>query len=453
MNHLLPLYIVAVVARFGAPPAPSALRSTPGSVGLRAPGDGTSTALWPLPVADSRAANCNWTLIGHDVAATGVDCPYTSHGPDASLAECQQACVSAGAAVCTDINWSPSIPDCVFRRCGDPLHPNTSSTPGYSVYAVQRPAVTAYGVPSASAFAFRLAEGSFSNAALQAALGRAAASAFPYGAGSPSSLPGPGVTSLEVLVTTSDATLRLGVNESYELVVAPESGSPARLTAPTVFGAMRGLETFAQLLSYNLSEGSYGIEALSISDAPRFPYRGIMVDTSRHFISLSVLKRVVELMAAVKLNALSIHFNDDNSWPLFIQSYPGLTLGGAYSNFSHVYTPQMMRDLVAFAGERGVRVLPEFDSPSHFGTLGYSYPQFAAQTRDGGLCMVDPSRKEVFDFLAAVWKDIGDMFPDAQFRVGGDEFQGCWSDCPTVMAWIKSTWGTNGTVVSVHGLY
>jgi hexosaminidase len=113
----------------------------------------------------------------------------------------------------------------------------------------------------------------------------------------------------------------------------------------------------------------------------------------------------------------------------------------------------MMRELVAFAGERGVRILPEFDSPAHFGTLAGAYPQFTATTASGGACMVDPSREETFAFLAAVWGDIAAMFPDAQFRIGGDEVQGCWAQCPAVQAWIQATFGANGTVGDAYHYY
>ena len=443
---LLPLL---AATRFGAPRAARA--PTLGAAGPAAAAlhDSTPTTLWPAPVSDSRAANCKWAQVGADgEAATSADCPYTAHGPDGSLAACQQACVSAGAQLCTDINFSPSVPDCVFRRCADPQRPNLTAAPGYAVYVVQRPAIAAHALRPG--FGFVLAPGSRSGAGLAAALARAPAQAFPYGAGAPSSLPGPALAQLLVTGAGDDDELRLGVDESYAIDV---SAAGAALSAATVFGAMRGLETFAQLVAYNLSDGSYSLEAAAIRDAPRFPYRGLMIDTSRHFISVTVMKQIVAMMAAVKLNTLSIHFNDDNSWPLFIESFPQLSLQGAYSNSSHTYAPAQMRDLVAFAAGLGVRVLPEFDSPSHFGTLAASYPQFAAATKDGGACMVDPSREEVFDFLAAVWRDIAAMFPDAQFRIGGDEFQGCWADCPAVMSWIAQQFGANGTIYDAYHYY
>lgn len=388
----------------------------------------------------------------NNTAATGLDCPYTGHGPDSSLDVCKAACVSAGGAVCTDINYNPFIPDCVFRKCVDPNHPNATPAPGYQVFAVSRPIVTSFGVSPPATFAFKVAPGSFSSPVLEAALARASSITFPYGPGSPSTLPGPTVSTLTLTITTSTTTLTLGVDESYYLSLDPLN-SNCTLTAPTIYGAMRGLETFAQLVSYSPSTNEYSVEEAVIQDSPRFPYRGVMIDASRHFISVSVMKDIVELLASLKLNALSIHFNDDNSWPLFIPSWPNLTGGGAYSPTGHIYSPSAMADLVAFAASRGVRIIPEFDSPSHFGTLGASYPQFAAVTKDGGLCMVDPSKEATFDFLGGVFKDMAAMFPDHTVRIGGDEFQGCWGDCPEVMSWIASKWGVNGTIEDAYHYY
>ena len=445
---LLPL----ATARFGGPAPPS----RPSTLGARGPRAAplsdarTSTALWPLPAFDSRASSAKWAQVsGKDEAATGADCPYTGHGPDGSLAGCQAACVSAGAAVCTDINFSPTVPDCVFRRCADPLHPALAPAVGYVVWAVTRPTIPALAV--APSFSFAAAPGSAGSAELSAALARAPLAAFP--SGPPAAAGGGGAPQLAVLSVFAAAAppLALGVNESYRIAVTADGA--ASLTAATTWGALRGLETFSQLCGWNATDGSYAVEVVEVADAPRFPFRGLMVDASRHFLSLSALQRVVEEMAAVKLNALSIHFNDDQSWPLFIGRFPQLSLQGAYSNASHTYTPAMMGELVAFARERGVRVLPEFDSPSHFGTLAGAYPELMAVQKDGGLCMLDPSKDATFDFLAGVWADVAAMFPDAQFRIGGDEFQGCWSDCPAVMAWIQSKWGANGTIYDAYHYY
>jgi hexosaminidase len=455
---ILLLAAAPAAARFGAPPAPPARGAakahgaTAGARGPRRLADTTSDSIWPAPALNENVANSTWTHVAGsaNMGATGPDCPYTQHGPDASLAVCQAACNSAGAGVCTDLNWNPSIPDCVFRRCEDPLHPVLSPAQGYTVYAITRPVITFFGIDPK---AFAITATGFSDATLAAAIKRAPAAAFPYGTGGgaaggswlPAQLKG---LSIDV---AGAAPLAEGVDESYSLTISAANG--CSIKAPTVFGALHALETFFQLVVYNLTDGTYMAASTTIVDAPRFPYRGVMIDTSRHFMSVSVIKEVVDMMAAVKLNTLSIHLTDDQSWPLVVPSAPELSLQSAYSNFSHVYTPAAVHDLVQYAALRGVRVLPEFDSPSHFGALMGAYPQFAAPTTGGGLCMVDPSREEVFDFLAGIWSDIASEFPADQLRIGGDEFQGCWSDSPQVMAWVNKTFGAKGTIYDAYHYY
>ena len=400
--------------------------------------EATPNSVWPAPAQLQRAGNVTWSLLGKDVAATGPDCPFTQHGP-APLSACLAACVSAGPQSCTDVNWSADIGDCVFRRCDAPLAPVLTPTPGYDVWGLTRPVLPSYGLSPAT---FRFVITGQNSPTLTQALARAVNATFAYGpgaAGAPAD-----VATLEVNVLSPGEALTAGVNESYSLALAPAGNAGAStLTAETVFGALRGLETFAQLVSYDLAARAYSVEEVAVVDAPRFAYRGVLLDTSRHFLSLSALKQVVEVMGWAKLNTLAIHFSDDQSWPLAVASAPLLALRSAYSNFSHTYTPAMMAELVAFARARGVRVIPELDSPSHASSMTTAYPQYAAQAVDpttnaSYLCMVDPSREEVYDFLAGIWRDAADMFPDAAFRIGGDELQGCWADSPAVVAWMRA---------------
>ena len=340
----------ASFARPAAPPRRLSSESTPSS-------------LWPAPADLRRAGNVSWQLIGDHSAAVGADCPFTQHGAGSTLAQCQAGCVSAGPQGCTTINFALDIGDCVYRRCANPAHPALTPDGDYAVYSVTRPVLPLYGLSPAS-FRFSVT-GAFSRT-LSEALDRYAGWIFSYGAGdagAPSEL-----AVLEVAVREAgEGELVAGVDESYELDVAPANNSaPSTLTAATVFGALRGLETFAQLVQYDLGARRYAVAAAAVRDAPRFAHRGVLLDTSRHFLSLSALKQVVETMAWAKLNALSIHFSDDQSWPLVVASAPLLTLRSSFSNFSHVYTPVMMADLVDFARLRGVRILPELDTPSLF---------------------------------------------------------------------------------------
>lgn len=137
---------------------------------------------------------------------------------------------------------------------------------------------------------------------LAAALLRYANLLFAYGPGAPP--PPDAVGVVTVNVTTPDVDLRLGVDESYSVSAAGAGG--ATITAPTVFGALHALETLAQLIQFNLSSQSYYMPACTIVDAPRFPWRGVLVDTARHFLSPAALRAVVDLMAADKLNVLCV---------------------------------------------------------------------------------------------------------------------------------------------------
>jgi hexosaminidase len=258
---------------------------------------------------------------------------------------------------------------------------------------------------------------------------------FAYGA---ARTPGGALARATVNVTGGDVVLRLGVDESYRLATDAGSGTVA-ITAPTCFGALRALETLSQLIQFNLSSGTYFMPAAVVVDAPRFPFRGLMVDTARHFLSIPALRAVIDLMAYDKLNVLHMHLSDDQSWPLAIDALPLLAGRGAYSNYSHTYSAADMKGLVAYAWERGVRVIPEFDTPAHFGILRVSYPEFMAQHAAGSYCEVDPSNPGLMPFLTTIWTALADIFPDDTFHVGGDEFwPTCWTENAKIMAWAQA---------------
>ena len=168
------------------------------------------------------------------------------------------------------------------------------------------------------------------------------------------------VGALVVSVASADEALQLGIDESYTLLIGAASSSPgdATLHAATVYGALRGLETFSQLVTYDPVTATYSVEKtpLRIDDAPRFPHRGFMVDTSRHWQSITMLKRLVDSLSFAKLNTLHWHIVDDQSFPLTVRSFPNLQGLGAYS-VAEQYSPLDVEDIVEYARARGVRVL------------------------------------------------------------------------------------------------
>lgn len=386
------------------------------------------------------------------MAATGPDCPFLQRGPSDNLTVCEQACAADGT--CNVINFNPTLPDCVFRACADPLHPQLSPNDGYSVYGTVKASYTL----DPRTFTLVTAPGSYTETALELAMVRYSLITFVYGPGLPPNASAPGYTSIPGLrvMVTGASTLDQGTDESYTLVAPDPAGNGwVTLSAPTIYGAMRGLETFSQLVAYNLTSRTYSMLATSIQDWPRFPVRAVMVDTSRHFITLSAMKLIMDQMGYLKLNVLHLHLSDDQSWPLELQSYPLLAQRSAFSNFSHTYSKADIAELVSYAQGRGIRVIPEFDSPSHFSSLFNAYPQYAAQAVDpksntSYLCMVDISKPETWTFLTGVWTEIASMFPDSHVHIGGDELWACWSQSATMVAWMK---GMNFTITDAYYYY
>ena len=177
-------------------------------------------------------------------------------------------------------------------------------------------------------------------------------------------------TTLKIVCVPCTAMPALGEDESYELDVTPAG---AVLKAVTLAGAQHGLETFLQLIQPG-PEG-FQVPAMHIEDHPRFAWRGLMLDCSRHFLPLAVIERNLDAMAAVKLNVFHWHLSDDQGFRAESKLYPKLTQFGSDGNF---YTQDQMRAVVAYAAGRGIRVVPEFDIPGHTMSWFPGYPELAA---------------------------------------------------------------------------
>ena len=230
----------------------------------------------------------------------------------------------------------------------------------------------------------------------------------------------------------------LGEDESYRLDVAPDG---ARLKAATVAGALHGLETFAQLVVPG-AEG-FQVPAIHIEDRPRFPWRGLMLDASRHWMPVEVVERNLDAMAAVKLNVFHWHLSDDQGFRAESRRFPRLQQLGSDGNF---YTQADLRHVVAYARDRGIRVVPEFDMPGHTNSWLVGYPELASVPgpysigRTWGIYdgAMDPTREETYDFLDAFLGEMTQLFPDPYFHIGGDEVNGKqWSQSATIQAFAK----------------
>ena len=172
-------------------------------------------------------------------------------------------------------------------------------------------------------------------------------------------------------ITAGPDNPTLGEDESYTLDVTPQN---ARLQAVNISGALRGLATFAQLVT----PGPDGFQApaMHIEDRPRFPWRGLMLDVSRHWMPMDVVKRNLDAMAAVKLNVFHWHLSDDQGFRVESRRYPKLQGAGSDGRF---YTQDDIRAIVAYARDRGIRVIPEFDVPAHTQSWFPGYPDLSAE--------------------------------------------------------------------------
>lgn len=230
----------------------------------------------------------------------------------------------------------------------------------------------------------------------------------------------------------------LGEDESYQLQV---TSSGAQLKAQTVTGALRGLETFAQLTGP--AAGGFRVPAMLVEDRPRFAWRGLMLDVSRHWMPVAVIERNLDAMAAVKLNVFHWHLSDDQGFRVESLRYPRLQQFGSDGDF---YNHSEIRHIIAYARDRGIRIVPEFDMPGHTTSWFAGYPDLASAPgpyrieRAWGIFepTMDPARETTYEFLDGFIGEMADLFPDRYFHIGGDEIEDAqWKRSTEIQAFAK----------------
>lgn len=231
---------------------------------------------------------------------------------------------------------------------------------------------------------------------------------------------------------------RPGVNilkedESYELEV---TSSSVKIKAETDLGAMHGLETLLQSLQSDCN--GYFFPGCNITDSPRFPWRGLMIDVSRHFMPVDVIKHNIDGMAAVKMNVFHFHISDDQGFRIECKTFPKLHQLGSDGLY---FTQEQIKDIIAYADDRGIRVVPEFDIPGHTSSWFVGYPELASGNgpyniaRTFGILLpaINPIKEETYQFLDAFFKEMAALFPDAYMHIGGDENNGKeWDANPSI---------------------
>src|ERR1700738_5141106 len=231
----------------------------------------------------------------------------------------------------------------------------------------------------------------------------------------------------------------LGEDESYTLSITADG---AKIEAPTTLGTLRGLQTFLQLVSVS-SEG-FAVPAFSIKDTPRFPWRGLMIDVSRHFIPLEILKRNLDGLEAVKMNVFHWHLSENQGFRVESKKFPKLHELGSDNLY---YTQDEIRDLIAYARDRGIRVVPEFDMPGHSTAWFVGHPELASGPgpyeieRRWGIFdpAMDLTNEKTYKFLDELVTEMSKLFPDHYFHIGGDEGDGKqWDASPKIQEFKKS---------------
>src|SRR5215831_4834900 len=230
----------------------------------------------------------------------------------------------------------------------------------------------------------------------------------------------------------------LGEDESYTLDATPEG---ARLSTSTVTGALRGMETFLQLIAPG--PDGFAVPSVHIEDRPRFPWRGLMMDVGRHWMPVEVVLRNLDAMAAVKLNVFHWHLSDDQGFRVESILFPKLHQGGSDGLF---YKQAEVREVVDYAHDRGIRVIPEFDMPGHTTSWLVGMPELASAPgpyeiqRRWGIFQptLDPSRENTYRVLDGFLGEMAALFPDRYFHIGGDEIEDAqWKASSSIQAFAK----------------
>ena len=323
-------------------------------------------------------------------------------------------------------------------------------TPTPSVTPQAAPAISFWPIPTSLAFgtgsvpvdpalSFTITP---ANADLTAYAARISALVFTSTAGG--AAPAGAIKSVVITVANPSTPLTIGVDESYTLNI-PADGSAVTLTANTTFGAYWGLQTLSQAIRFSYDTQSYGVAGVPvvISDEPAFAWRGMLVDTDRHWLSLSAMMSIVDSLTYAKLNVLHWHIVDWQSWPLESIAYPKLWTR-AWSPRER-YTLKDIAAIVEYARARGVNVVPEFDTPGHASSMCFAYPELCCSASCGAndnhpLSPVPDAQGNnvALNAINAVLGEIAAVTPNEFFHLGGDEVdQSCWTNTPAVQTWMQ----------------
>lgn len=245
-------------------------------------------------------------------------------------------------------------------------------------------------------------------------------------------------------------------DESYEVSIDKLS---IKIRSKEIFGTIRALETISQLIFWNDENNAY-IFKQTVKDSPRFIYRGFMLDTSRHFMTKRAIFQILDGMTYNKLNVFHWHIVDEPSFPYESKIYPNLTIKSAYKPVqNHRYSLQEISEIIEYARFRGIRVIPEFDTPGHASSWcdGVGFENFCTKCVDRNNLVVNgplnPSHEKTYEILDVLWSEIRSVFKDEYIHLGGDEVSSiCWLLDDHIRKWaVKNKIDLNGN--SIQGYY
>ncbi|MFV8375995.1 beta-N-acetylhexosaminidase [Flavobacterium sp. LB1P71] len=236
--------------------------------------------------------------------------------------------------------------------------------------------------------------------------------------------------------------IAINEDESYKLIIASNKIS---IDATSDLGALHGLETLLQLLQNNST--SYYFPTVEIIDSPRFTWRGLMIDGARHFQPVDVIKRNLDAMASMKMNVFHWHLADDQGWRIEMKKHPKLIELASDGSY---YTQEEIKNIVKYADERGILVIPEIDVPGHASALLTAYPEVGSKVSDGKVtyevqrnsgifnATLDPSNPKTYQLLSEIFDEVCLLFPGEYFHIGGDENNGKeWNANPKIQEFKK----------------
>ncbi|XP_063239330.1 beta-hexosaminidase subunit alpha-like isoform X2 [Bacillus rossius redtenbacheri] len=236
----------------------------------------------------------------------------------------------------------------------------------------------------------------------------------------------------------------LHMDEHYELRVnSPDLPGSGLLTSQSVWGILRGLETFSQILHRDESGKALRVNSTAIMDFPRFTHRGLLLDTSRHFLPTATIRTILDGMEMNKMNVFHWHIVDDQSFPYQSDIFPLLSKKGAYHP-KLIYTQSDIKNITEYARLRGIRVLPEFDSPGHTLSWGQGQPElltscYKDDEPDGTYGPINPILNSTYKFVRTLFKEVVTLFPDDYLHLGGDEVSfDCWQSNPNITDFMSS---------------